>query len=139
MLLLASLAFATASFAQAPAASATHLPTHRVLRMGQGHTPEQRADHHTAMLTKKLHLTAAQQPQVHQILLAQAQEAQALKAQYPEASQRPARHQAMQAGRAKYRTQLQQVLSAEQASQLAAMQQAHRHHGEHGAKPKAKS
>ena len=93
LFLLAALAIATTSFAQTPAT--THLPTHRVQRMGDlqkgnrpAKTPEQRADKHTAMLTKKLNLTAAQQPQVHQILLAQAQEAQALKAQYPADNQR---------------------------------------------------
>ncbi|MEJ7665132.1 MAG: hypothetical protein WKG07_39230 [Hymenobacter sp.] len=46
---------------------------------------------------------------MHQLLLAQAQEGQALKAQYPAKDQRPARHQAMQASRAKYQQQLQAV------------------------------
>lgn len=143
LLLLASLAFATASFAQAPAASTTapattHLPTHRVMRMGHHHTPEQRADHHTAMLTKQLSLSADQQPRVHQILLAQAQEAQALKAKYPSKDQRQALHQEMKAGHAKYAAQLQGVLNADQYGKLQAMRQEH-HKGEHGGKTKAKS
>jgi protein CpxP len=140
LLLLAAMAFATASFAQtAPATTTTQLPTHRVHRMGQHQTPEQRADHRTAMLTKKLNLTAAQQPQVRQILLAQAQEGQALKAKYPAKEQRQARHTEMKAGRAKYQQQLQGVLNADQYGKLAAMQKEHHHKGEHGSKMKAKS
>lgn len=142
LLLLAALAFATASFAQTtPAATATQLPTHRVHRMGKGahKTPEQRADHGTALLTKKLNLTAAQQPQVRQILLAQAQEGQALHAQYPAKEQRPARHQAMQASRTKYQAQLQSVLSADQYGKLQALRQEHQHQGEHGGKRPARS
>jgi len=139
LLLLAAMAFATASFAQTTPTPTTQLPTHRVQRMGKDKTPEQRADHRTAMLTKKLSLTAAQQPQVHQILLAQAQEGQALKAQYPAQEQRQARHQAMRAGRAKYQAQLQGVLSADQYGKLQAMRQEHQHKGEHGGKRQAKS
>jgi protein CpxP len=141
LLLLAAMAFATASFAQTttPAAAATPLPTHRVHRMGHDKTPEQRADHRTAMLTKKLSLTAAQQPQVHQILLAQAQEGQALKAKYPAKEQRQARHTEMKAGHAKYQQQLQGVLNADQYGKLTAMQKEHHHKGEHGGKMKAKS
>jgi Spy/CpxP family protein refolding chaperone len=140
LLLLAAMAFATASFAQTtPAATTTQLPTHRVHRMGQDKSPEQRADHHTAMLTKKLSLTAAQQPQVRQILLAQAQEGQALKAKYPDKGQRQARHTEMKAGHAKYQQQLQGVLNADQYGKLAAMQKEHHHKGEHGGKMKAKS
>ena len=139
LFLLAAMAIATASFAQTTPAP-TQLPTHRVHRMGNHHkTPEQRADHRTAMLTKKLNLTAAQQPQVHQILLAQAQEGQALRAQYPAKEQRQARHQAMQAGRAKYQAQLQGVLSADQYGKLQAMRQEHQHKGEHGGQGPAKS
>ncbi len=143
LLLLASMAFATASFAQ----TTTQLPTHRVHRMGdhkkgdhQAKTPEQRADRHTAMLTKKLGLTADQQPQVRQILLAQAQEAKALKEQYPTADQRQARHEAMKAGQAKYQAQLQGVLKPDQYSKLMAMKQ-ERHHkgGKHGDKAKTKA
>lgn len=143
LLLLAALAFATASFAQTTAP--TQLPTHRVTRLGDhkgGHdkTPEQRADKHTAMLTKKLSLTAAQQPQVRQILLAQAQEAQALKAQYPANNQRQTRHEAMKAGQAKYQAQLQGVLNPDQYSKLLAMKQ-ERHHkgGQRGDQPATKS
>ncbi len=148
LLLLAAMAFATASFAQTTTpATTTQLPTHRVHRMGdhkkgdhQAKTPEQRADRHTAMLTKKLGLTAEQQPQVRQILLAQAQEANALKTQYPTADQRKARHEAMQAGQAKYQAQLQSVLKPDQYSKLLAMKQ-ERHHkgGKHGDKSKTKA
>ena len=134
LLLLAALAFATASFAQttpAPTPQAHHGQHHK-----RAKTPAQRADHRTAMLTKKLGLTAAQQPQVHQILLTQAQEGQALKAQYPAKDQRPARHQAMQTSRAKYQQQLRAVLSADQFGQLQAMRQAHK--SERGGRRQAK-
>jgi len=142
LLLLAALAFATASFAQTtPATTTTQLPTHRVHRMGQGQpkTPEQRADHRTAMLTKKLALSTNQQAKVRQIMLAQAQEGQALQAKYPAKEQRQARHQEMKAGHAKYQAQLQAVLSADQYGQLTAMQKEQHHKGEHGGKAKAKS
>ena len=134
LLLLAALAFATASFAQT--APATQLRTHRVHR---AKTPEQHADTRTAMLTKKLSLTAAQQPQVRQILLAQAQESQALKAKYPTKEQRQARRTEMQAGHAKYQQQLQGVLSADQYGKLAALQKEHHHKGGHGGKANVKS
>jgi Spy/CpxP family protein refolding chaperone len=145
LLLLAAMAFATASFAQTT--TTTQLPTHRVHRMGdhkkgdhQAKTPEQRADKHTAMLTKKLSLTADQQPKVRQILLAQAQEAKVLKEQYPTADQRKALHEAMKAGQTKYQAQLQGVLKPDQYSKLLAMKQ-ERHHkgGKHGDKSKTKA
>ena len=142
LLLLAALAFATTSFAQTtPATTTTQLPTHRVHRMGQGQhkTPEQRADHHTAMLTKKLSLSADQQPKVRQILLAQAQEGQALKAKYPAKEHRKAHRDEMKATHAKYQAQLQGVLSADQYGKLTAMQQERHHRGAHGGKQKAKS
>lgn len=143
-LILAALAFAsvTASFAQtAPTpTAATQLPTHRVKHMGkQPKTPEQSADHHLAMLTKKLSLTAEQQPKVRQLLLAQAQEAQAIKAKYPTKDRRPALRQEMQAGRAKYQQQLQSVLTVDQQGKLATLQQERHHKGEHGGKMKMKS
>ncbi len=146
LLLLAAMAVATASFAQPKVgvsqttpATTTQLPTHRVMRMGHNKTPEQRADHHTAMLTKKLSLTAVQQPKVHQILLAQAQEAQALQAKYQTPDQRQAMHQEMQASHAKYQQQLQAVLTADQFGKLTAMQSEHHRHGGHEGKAKNKS
>ena len=141
LLLLAAMAFATSSFAQTAPATTTQLPTHRVHRMGQGQakTPEQRADRHTAMLTKKLALSADQQPKVRQILLAQAQEGQALRAKYPAKEQRQAHRQEMKAGRAKYQAQLQAVLSADQYGKLTAMHKEHHHKGGHGGKQQAKS
>ncbi len=145
LLLLAAMAFATASFAQTtPAATATtQLPTHRVHRMGMhkgAHkTPEQRAEHRTAMLTKKLSLSADQQAKVQQIMLAQAQEGQALKAKYPAKEQRQALHQEMKAGHAKYQSQLQGVLTADQYGKLAALKKEHHQRGGHGDKQKAKS
>lgn len=134
LLLLAALAFATASFAQT-----TPAPTplaHHGKHPKRHQTPAQRADHRTARLTRKLSLTAAQQPQVHQILLTQAQEGQALKAQYPAKDQRSARHQAMQASRTKHQQQLQAVLSPDQLSKLQAMRQQHQRKGERGGKLK---
>ncbi len=146
LLLAAAFAFAAASpsFAQtaAPASSApTQLPTHRVKHMKAAKTPEQSAEHHTAMLTKNLSLTADQQTKVKQIMLAQAQAADAIKAKYPDATQRQAMHQEIEASRATYQAQLQSVLTADQASKFTAMQQAHKHKnkGEHGAQPKVKS
>lgn len=141
LLLLAAMAFATASFAQTTPTTTTQLPTHRVHRMGQGahHTPEQRAEHRTAMLTQKLSLTADQQPKVREIMLAQAREGQALKAKYPAKEQRKALHQEMKAGHAKYQAQLQGVLTADQVGKLTAMKKEHHHRGEHGDKHKAKS
>ncbi|TDN36081.1 hypothetical protein E4631_03640 [Hymenobacter sp. UV11] len=141
LFLLAAMAFATASFAQiAPTPTpAQTVQAHHGKHAHQHKTPEQRADHGTTMLTKKLSLTATQQPKVHQILLAQAQEGQALKAQYPAKEQRQARHQAMQDGRAKYQAQLQGVLSADQYGKLQALHQEHQHKGEHGGKRQAKS
>lgn len=141
LLLLAAMAFATASFAQTTPAATTQLPTHRVHRMGQGahKTPEQRADHRTAMLTKKLALSADQQAKVHQIVLAQAQEGQALQAKYPAKEQRQARHQELKAGHAKYQAQLQGVLSADQYGKLTALQKEHHHKGARGAKQQGKS
>jgi len=141
LLLLAAMAFATASFAQTTPTTTTQLPTHRVHRMGKGahHTPEQRAQHRTAMLTKKLSLTADQQAKVQQIMLAQAQEGQALKAKYPAQEQRQALHQEMKAGHAKYQAQLQGVLSTDQYGKLQALHQERQHKGEHGGKRPAKS
>jgi protein CpxP len=143
LLLLAAMAFTTASFAQTTPATTTttQLPTHRVHRMGKGahKSPEQRAEQRTAMLTKKLSLTADQQTKVQQIMLAQAQEAQALKAKYPAQEQRQALHQEMKAGHAKYQAQLQGVLTADQYGKLAALKKEHHHRGEHGDKQKAKS
>jgi len=141
LLLLAAMAFATASFAQTTPTTTTQLPTHRVHRMGKGEhkTPEQRAQHRTAMLTKKLSLTADQQAKVQQIMLAQAQEGQALKAKYPAQEQRQALHQEMKAGHAKYQAQLQGVLTADQYGKLAAMKKEHHRRGEHGGQQKAKS
>ena len=92
------------------------------------------------MLTKKLSLTADQQPKVRQILLAQAQEAQSLKAQYPADDQRQTRHEAMKAGHAKYQAQLQAVLKPDQYSKLLALKQEHSHKGgKHGDKSKTKA
>ncbi|MGI4738705.1 MAG: hypothetical protein ACRYG7_26335 [Janthinobacterium lividum] len=146
LFLLAALAFASASpsFAQLQVGASQTTTTQAAKAHHGGHrkhakTPEQRADHGTTMLTKKLSLTAAQQPQVHQILLAQAQEGQALRAQYPAKEQRQARRQAMQAGRAKYQAQLQGVLSADQYGKLQALHQEHQHKGEHGGKRQDKS
>ncbi|MGI4760820.1 MAG: hypothetical protein ACRYF0_08945 [Janthinobacterium lividum] len=141
LLLLAAMAFATASFAQTTPTTTTQLPTHRVHRMGKGEhkTPEQRAEHRTAMLTKKLSLSADQQAKVQQIMLAQAQEGQALKVKYPAQEQRQALHQEMKAGHAKYQAQLQGVLTADQYGKLAAMKKEHHRRGEHGDKQKVKS
>ncbi|MGI4865934.1 MAG: hypothetical protein ACRYFZ_18565 [Janthinobacterium lividum] len=144
LLLLAALAVSTASFAQTT--TPTQLPTHRVgdhTKAKGDHknkTPEQRAEKHTAMLAKKLSLTAEQQPKVRQILLAQAQEAQTLKTQYPADNQRQARHDAMKAGQAKYQAQLQGVLNPDQYSKLVALKQEHHHKGgKHGDQSKTKS
>ena len=131
LLVVAALFATSASFAQT-APFTTHLPTHRVTRLKPLKTPEQRADKHTAKLTKALNLSADQQGKVQQIMLAQAQEAQTIKTNYPGATQQPTRHQEMQASHAKYQAQLQRVLSADQYTKLTAMRQAH--HKGHGDK-----
>jgi protein CpxP len=140
LLLAAAFAFAAAS----PSIAQT---TPTPAAMAKGHhgkhhkTPEQSAEHHTAMLTKKLSLTTDQQAKVKQILLAQAQEADAIKAKYPDATQRQAMHQEITAGRTKYQAQLQAVLNPDQMSKFAALQQTHQHKnkGERGAQNKVKS
>jgi protein CpxP len=140
LLLAAAFAFAAAS----PSIAQT---TPTAAAMAKGHhgkhhkTPEQSAEHHTAMLTKKLSLTTDQQAKVKQILLAQAQEADAIKAKYPDATQRQAMHQEITAGRTKYQAQLQAVLNPDQMSKFAALQQTHQHKnkGERGAQNKVKS
>jgi protein CpxP len=139
--------FLAAAFAFAAASPSVAQTTPTPAAMAKGHhgkhqkTPEQSAEHHTAMLTKKLSLTTDQQAKVKQILLAQAQEADAIKAKYPDATQRQAMHQEITAGRAKYQTQLQAVLNADQMSKFAALQQTHQHKnkGERGAQTKVKS
>jgi protein CpxP len=110
--------------------------------LGKHHkTPEQSAEHHTAMLTKKLSLTTDQQAKVKQIMLAQAQEADAIKAKYPAATQRQAMHQEIEASRAKYQTQLQAVLSPDQMTKYTALQQErqHKNKSDHNAQAKVKS
>jgi protein CpxP len=142
LLLAAAFAFAaaTTSFAQttpAPTPTAAAKGHH-----GKHHkTPEQSAEHHTAMLTKKLSLTADQQAKVKQIMVAQAQEADAIKAKYPAATQRQAMHQEITATRAKYQAQLQAILNADQLTKYTALQQErqHKHKGEHDAQTKVKS
>lgn len=140
LLLAALFAFAAASpsFAQTAPTPATMAKGHQ----GKHHkTPEQSAEHHTAMLTKELSLTTDQQAKVKQIMLAQAQEADAIKAKYPGATQRQAMHQEITATRGKYQTQLQAVLSADQLTKYATLQQErqHKHKGEHNAQAKVKS
>jgi protein CpxP len=140
LLLAAAFAFAAASpsIAQTTPTPAAMTKGHH----GKHHkTPEQSAEHHTAMLTKKLSLTTDQQAKVKQILLAQAQEADAIKAKYPDATQRQAMHQEITAGRTKYQAQLQAVLNPDQMSKFAALQQTHQHKnkGERGAQNKVKS
>jgi protein CpxP len=142
--LLLAVAFA---FAAASPSFAQTTPAPTPTAMAKGHhgkhqkTPEQSAEHHTAMLTKKLSLTTDQQAKVKQLLLAQAQEADAIKAKYPDATQRQAMHQEITAGRAKYQAQLQAVLNPDQLSKFAALQQTHQHKnkGERGAQTKVKS
>ena len=134
LFLLAAMAFATASFAQTAPATATQLPTHRVMRMGhhQPKSPEQRAEQHTKMLTKKLSLSTDQQARVRQLSLAQAQESQAIKAKYQTPEQRQAMRQEMKTGHDKYQAQLQGILTADQRTKLAALKQEHKGHRGHG-------
>jgi protein CpxP len=140
LLLAAAFAFAAASpsVAQTTPTPAAVAKGHH----GKHHkTPEQSAEHHTAMLTKKLSLTADQQAKVKQIMLAQAQEATAIKAKYSGATQRQAMHQEITAGRTKYQAQLQAVLNADQLTKYTALQQERQHKpkGEHHAQAKVKS
>ena len=137
MLVALAATAATPSFAQTAPATTTHLPTHRVMRLKPGKSPEQHAEQRTSKLTKTLGLSTAQQSQVQQLMLAQAQADQTLKTKYPSDDQRQALHQEMKASHAKYKAQLQGVLSADQNAKLTAMQHAHK--GEHGGKKKLKS
>lgn len=134
LLLLAAMAFATASFAQTAPTTDTQLPTHRVMRTGgyKPQNPEQHADRRTASLTKKLRLSADQQAQVRQLSLTQAQENQAIKAKYQTPDQRRAMRQEMKAGHDKYQAQLQGILTADQRTKLAALKQEHKGHRGHG-------
>ena len=88
-------------------------------------SPQEMASHQTQRLSKALSLNADQSTKVAQILASRAQEMQTLRA---DGSARPTREQ-MQANRAKYDDQLQQVLTPDQFTKYTALAANRRHHG----------
>ena len=132
LLLLAGLALGTsAAQAQTAPAAPGQAPTQQPApRMKRQKSPDQSADHHAAMLGRKLGLSADQQTRAHAVFLAEAQESQALKAKYPDPSQRKAMHQEMKGLHDKYQGQLKGVLTPDQYTRYTAMQQEKKaHHG----------
>lgn len=93
-------------------------------------SPEEMATRQTEHLTKGLGLSTEQSAKVQQIMAARTQEIHALRA---DGSARPTREQ-MQANRAKYDDQLQQVLTPEQLTKYTAMQANRRERGLGGLK-----
>jgi protein CpxP len=103
-------------------------------------TPEQQADHFTQHLTQKLALSADQAQRVRQLNLAYQQEQQALKSKYATNHKSPARHQETKAAKARFETQLQQVLTTDQAAKYAQLREEKmQKHGKGKEKLKAKS
>ncbi|UOQ50956.1 hypothetical protein [Hymenobacter cellulosivorans] len=103
-------------------------------------TPEQQADHFAQRLTQKLALSTDQSQRVRQLSLVYHQEEQALKAKYGPERKNPAKHQELKAARARFETQLTQVLSADQATKYAQLREEKmQKHGKSKEKLKAKS
>ena len=154
-LLIAALAFATASFAQAQTTApvkatgsdAKQTALHEALMTkGQptpkgGHkaakTPAMKADHKAAKMAKKLGLNADQEAKVEQILLAENTE---MKSLHNQAAGAHGMSPAMKTARAKYDGQLKAVLTPEQFAKLQAHRAEHRDEKmkEHGSKMKMK-
>lgn len=85
-------------------------------------TPEEMATRQSQRMTKELDLNADQTAKVQQILLARGQEMQAMRGQARDASNREQLRSQMQANRSKYETQFKEVLTADQYTKFAAMQ-----------------
>lgn len=103
-------------------------------------TPEQQADHFAQRLTQKLALSTDQSQRVRQLNLAYRQEEQALKAKYGTERKNPAKHQELKAARARFETQLTQVLRADQAAKYAQLhEEKMQKHGKSKEKLKARS
>jgi protein CpxP len=100
-----ALTSATAQAQTVPAAGMQAAPP-------SGRTPEQQAENQAQRLAKELNLTADQQAKVQQLMAAQRQETQT--AIQNAGGNRRAMGQAMRAGRDKFSTQLQTVLTADQ-------------------------
>ncbi|OGX80888.1 hypothetical protein BEN47_06460 [Hymenobacter lapidarius] len=90
-------------------------------RMQQG-TPEEMATRQSQRMTQELGLNADQTAKIQQILLARGQEMQAMRGQARDAGNRDQMRTQMQANRAKYETQFKEVLTADQYTKFAAMQ-----------------
>lgn len=103
-------------------------------------TPEQQADRFSRHLTQKLALSADQSQRVRQLNLAYQQEQQAVKAKYGTVPKSPAQRQEMKALKQRFDSQLQQVLTAEQAAKYAQLREEKmQKHGKSKDKLKAKS
>ena len=155
-LLIAALAFATASLAQAqttPAVKATGSDAKQtvlhqeMMAKGQatpkgghkpGKTPAMKADHKAAKMAKELGLNADQEAKVEQIMLAENTE---MKALHNQAAGSHGMSPAMKTARAKYDGQLKAVLTPAQYAKLQAHRAEHRDEKmkEHGGKMKMKS
>ena len=85
-------------------------------------TPEEIATRQSQRMTRELGLNADQTAKVQQILLARGQEMQAMRGQARDASNREQLRSQMQANRSKYETQFKEVLTADQYTKFAAMQ-----------------
>ena len=85
-------------------------------------TPEEMAARQSQRLTKELGLNADQTAKVQQILLARGQEMQAMRSQAQGGGDRNQLREQMQANRTKYETQFKEVLTADQYTRFAAMQ-----------------
>lgn len=109
--LLAALALTSAAQAQTtPAAPAQTAPLNG--RGGAMRSPEQQAEAQAQRLAKELNLSPEQQTKVQQLMAAQRQETQT--AIQNAGGNRRAMGQAMRAGRDKFSSQLQTVLTADQ-------------------------
>ncbi|OGX84878.1 hypothetical protein [Hymenobacter glacialis] len=91
-------------------------------RMQQGN-PEEMATRQSQRMTRELGLNADQTAKVQQILLARGQETQAMRGQARDAANRDQMRAQMQASRAKYEAQFKEVLTADQYTKYAAMQE----------------
>ncbi|WP_310395698.1 hypothetical protein [Hymenobacter sp.] len=112
------------------AAAQTTTPTAPAATEGRGYgraqgTPEEMATRQSQSqrLSKELGLSAEQTTKVQQILLARGQETQTMRRQPRDAANRSQLREQMQANRAKYDAQFKEVLTADQYTKFAAMQE----------------
>ncbi|MDQ2769028.1 MAG: DUF4890 domain-containing protein [Bacteroidota bacterium] len=134
-LLIAALAFATASFAQAQTATPVNV-TGTDARQNARHeemmarggkkalkTPAQKADHHAAKMAKELGLNADQENKMEQLMMAREQESAALKAKY--GTDRKAGRADMKAAHDRYEAQFKALLTPDQYTKYQAKKDEH--------------